>query len=249
MSIRRTAARLCAVPVAAATLALATVSPASAHVTGTPSDATAGAFTILTMSVPHGCDGSPTTKVEIQIPESVLSVTPTRNPLYDVKATIVQLDEPVTDAHGNEITERTASVVYTANTPLPEGQRDTFELSFQVPDAEGEMLAFPTVQTCEQGETAWVEVPADGADAEELEHPAPAFEILPAATDDGHDAGSDTGADSSQTAATSESGGSTAEADDSDALGWAGLAAGVLGIVVGGVALVRTSRASGRNSA
>ncbi len=115
------------------------------------------------------------------------------------------------------------------------------------------MLAFPTIQTCEQGETAWVEVPADGADAEELEHPAPAFEILPAATDDAHDAGSDTGsdtgADSSQTAATSESGEAAAESDDSDALGWAGLAAGVLGIVVGGVALARTSRTSGRNSA
>ncbi len=108
MSIRRTAARLCAVPVAAATLTLAAVAPASAHVTGTPSDAAAGAFTILTMSVPHGCDGSPTTKIEIQIPESVLSVTPTRNPLYDVRTTIEQLDEPVTDAHGNEVTERTA---------------------------------------------------------------------------------------------------------------------------------------------
>ena len=51
---------------------------------------------------PHGCDGSPTTKIEIQVPESVLAVTPTRNPLYEVETTIEQLDEPKTDAHGNE---------------------------------------------------------------------------------------------------------------------------------------------------
>ena len=56
----------------------------------------------------------------------------------------------------------TATVVYTANTPLPDGQRDTFELSFQVPDAEGETLAFPTIQTCEKGETGWIEVPGRG---------------------------------------------------------------------------------------
>jgi len=116
------------------------------------------------LSVPHGCEGSPTTRIEIEVPESVLSVTPTRNPFYDVEANIVKLDEPVTDAHGNEVTERTASIVYTADEPLPEGQRDTFELSFQVPDEAGETLAFPTIQTCEQGETGWVEIPSEGQD-------------------------------------------------------------------------------------
>ena len=85
MSPRRTGARLCAIPAAAAIVTVIAAAPAQAHVSGTPSDASAGAFTVLTMSVPHGCDGSPTTKVEIQMPESVLSVTPTRNPFYDVE--------------------------------------------------------------------------------------------------------------------------------------------------------------------
>ena len=76
MSIRRTTARLGALAAATVVAVLAVAGAASAHVTGTPSDATAGAYTVLTMSVPHGCEGSPTTKVEIQVPESVLSVTP-----------------------------------------------------------------------------------------------------------------------------------------------------------------------------
>ncbi len=186
-TLTRPLIRTCVLPAATAAIALSVVSPASAHVGATVSDASAGAFTVATFSVPHGCEGSPTTRIEIQVPESVLSVTPTRNPYYDLEATIEQLDDPVTDGHGNEITERTSTIVYTAATPLPEGQRDTFELSFQVPDAEGELLAFPTIQTCEEGETGWTEVPEAGQDADELDYPAPAFEILPAADGaDGH---------------------------------------------------------------
>ena len=52
----------------AAALALG-AAPAFAHVTVSPSVATAGSYTVLTVSVPHGCDGSPTTKVSIKIPD------------------------------------------------------------------------------------------------------------------------------------------------------------------------------------
>ncbi len=230
MTFRRTTARLCAIPAAATAAAVLVAAPAAAHVTGTVSSAAAGAFTVMTFSVPHGCESSPTTRIEIQVPETVLSVTPTRNPLYEVEAVITALDEPVTDAHGNEVTERTSSIVYTADTPLPEGQRDTFELSFQVPDAVGEVLAFPTVQTCEEGETGWVEVPAAGQDAEELEHPAPAFEIL--AADPDADSRGDAGADEASAAAE--------PADGSDALAWTGLAVGLVGVALGGTALARS---------
>ena len=96
MSIR-TFARLGALPAATAAIALSLASPASAHVTATPSSAEAGAYTIVTFSVGHGCETSPTTGIEIQVPESVLSVTPTRNPFWDVEPTVEQLDEPVAE--------------------------------------------------------------------------------------------------------------------------------------------------------
>ena len=247
MSIR-TLARLGAFPAATAAIALSLAAPAGAHVTATPSTAAAGAYTVVTFSVGHGCEGSPTTKIEIQVPESVLSVTPSRNPFYDVEKTIEKLDEPVADAHGNEVTERTASIVYTASTPLPDGERDAFELSFQLPDAEGETLSFPTIQTCQKGETGWTEVPADGQDAEELESPAPAFEIV-AAEAGGHDddAAAEPAADDA-TEADDTDASADASADDagdsSSALGWAGLVAGLLGLAAGGLALARTRSSS-----
>ena len=170
----------------------------------------------------------------------MLSVTPTRNPFYDVEANIVKLDEPVTDAHGNEVTERTASIVYTANDPLPEGQRDTFELTFQVPDAAGETLAFPTLQTCEKGKTGWVEVPSDGQDAEELEHPAPAFEVTDASAEEGHGAEEAAEATSGTTSADTQE----ASAGGSEWAGWAGLVLGALGLLAGGTALARSRKSA-----
>lgn len=244
MSIR-TIARLAALPAATAAVALSFAAPAGAHVTATPSTAAAGAYTVVTFSVGHGCEGSPTTRLEIQVPESVLTVTPSRNPFYDVEKTIEQLDEPVADAHGNEVTERTASIVYTATTPLPDGQRDAFELSFQLPDAEGETLSFPTIQTCQKGETGWVEVPADGQDPDELESPAPAFEIVAAeAGSHGDEAAAEPAADEAEATAEGSTEAAADAGDTSPALGWIGLVAGLLGLAAGGLALARTRSSS-----
>ncbi|WP_183096083.1 YcnI family copper-binding membrane protein [Nocardioides stalactiti] len=241
MHLRRTV-----LPAAAAAAALAlAAAPASAHVTVTPSTTAAGAYTVLTVSVPHGCDGSATTRVAIDLPEGIYAVTPTRNPFWSVEKVVEQLDEPVTDAHGNEITERVDQVVYTAETPLPDGVRDTFELSLQLPDAEGETLAFPVLQACEKGETGWTEVAADGQDEDELEHPAPLVTIT-AADAEGHDGGASDDEDAEEPGEGHDVKG-VRDGDDGDdegnGLALAGLGTGIAGILVGGLALARSRKA------
>ena len=231
MHLRRTLARSAALAGATGLLTWGLAAPASAHVTVTPSGTAAGEYVVLTFSVPHGCDGSPTTGVAIQVPEEILAVTPTRNPYYDVTTKMVKLDEPVEDAHGNRLTERVGAVVYDAKVPLPDGDRDTLELSLQLPDAAGETLAFPVLQTCAKGETAWSEVPAEGQDPDELEHPAPAVTIT--------GAGTDGAAPSSGAAADDED-----DDDGGNAFGIAGLVVGAVGVAVGGTALARTRRQS-----
>jgi uncharacterized protein YcnI len=232
MNIRRNAARFGALGAASAALSLSLIGPANAHVTVGGSTTEAGEYTVLTVSVPHGCEGSATTKVEIKIPDDVLAVTPTRNPFWEVSTSVVTLAKPTKDAHGNAVTERTGTVTYTASTPLPDDQRDAFDLSFQIPDEAGATLAFPTVQTCEKGQTAWVEVPAKGEDAEELEHPAPAFVITP---DDEAEHGEAPGEDTS---------GSVATKAGSDQRGTIGLVAGLAGLALGATALVQVRRTS-----
>ncbi len=203
--------------------------PASAHVTVTPSTTAAGAFAVLEFSVGHGCEDSPTTRITIQMPPQINSVSPTRNGLWQVEKDVERLDPPVTDAHGNEITERVASVTYIADAPLPDGFRDTFELSVQLPDAEGDTLAFPTIQTCQDGESAWIEVPQDGQDVDELELPAPSFVVGVAGEGDDHHTTADADAED--------------QADEQGTtLTIAALVAGLLGAVLGGTALVRQRR-------
>ena len=99
---------------AATLLALAPAVAASAHVSASATSTAAGSYTVVTFSVPHGCDGSPTTAVEIEIPETILSVTPTVNPNWTIEKNLVPLDEATQDAHGDNVTERVGSVTYTA---------------------------------------------------------------------------------------------------------------------------------------
>lgn len=226
MTLRRHALPvLLAVPV----LGMLTLGSAAAHVGGSPSSAPAGTSTVFTLSVPHGCAGSPTTRLEISVPEQLLAVTPTRTAGWRVEIVREELEEPVVDGHGNEVTDRVDRIVYTARESLPDGQRDTFELAFAVPDTPGDVLAFPTVQTCEEGETAWIEVPADGQDAHDLDAPAPTLEVVAA-----DPAG--TGSDGADTVGT---GANDPEDEGPDLLGWAGLVAGLLGLAAGLTALAR----------
>lgn len=230
----------------AAALAIVGVSaiPASAHVTVTPDTTAAGAYAVLTFSFGHGCEGSPTTALRIAMPEEIPSVTPTINPGWTVEKVDQKLDEPVEDAHGNQLTERVAEVVYTAKTPVVDGFRDTVQLSVQLPDAEGETLAFPVVQTCVKGETGWTETAAEGQDAEALESPAPLVTITEA-SGEGHgsteDASDEDASDEDTDAGAPEA---SEPADDSDSKGLAigGLAAGLGGLVLGGLALARSGK-------
>ncbi|MBN0038902.1 YcnI family protein [Cellulosimicrobium cellulans] len=214
---------------------------AAAHVTVIPDTTDAGAYALLTFGVPHGCGDSPTTKVSIQVPEQVVTVTPTVNPGWDVEKVMADLAEPVDDGHGGQYTERVAEVVYTAKTPLPDGYRDALVLSLKLPDAAGETLVFPTVQECAEGESAWVQVPADGEDGHDLELPAPLFELT-AAGGDGHD-DAEPVADDADAAASdgSAADGAAAGSDGAPAaLTWAALVLAAAGLVLGALGFVRS---------
>lgn len=169
-------------------IVLASAGGASAHVSIAEDEVAAGSTALISFQFAHGCDGSATTEVRIQIPQSVASVAPTINANWDVTKTMEELDTPIEGGHGEQITERVAEVVYTAKTPVAEGYRDVFVLSVPIPDdGAGTTMYFPTIQTCERGETAWIEIPTEDQDASDLESPAPSVAVVePAADGDGH---------------------------------------------------------------
>lgn len=207
-----------AVAGAAAAVLVGVAGPAAAHVLISPSTTAAGAEAVVVLTVEHGCEGSPTTAVAIRIPDEILSATPVAGTQWDVDAETEPLAEPVLGADGTQVGERVTTVTYRAVRPLPDGHPVTMELAVRLPDEEGAALAFPTVQTCEQGELAWLELAEDGRSDEGLELPAPVLVVTAA---DGGGAG--TGA-----VAAEESGFSGIDA----------LTVGVLGTGVLGTALV-----------
>ncbi|GAA4104616.1 YcnI family protein [Nocardioides kongjuensis] len=217
-----------------------TAGAASAHVDVAPDTTAAGSYAVLTFSVPHGCEGSPTTKIAIQMPADIPQVTPTVNPGWTVEKVSEKLPEPIEDAHGNELTERVSQVVYTARTPLQDGYRDTLALSVQLPERVGETLTFPVLQTCAKGETAWNETPAQGQDEEELENPAPALTITEPSAE-GHHGGAAESDEKSDAEADEK-----ADAEDDEGAGnglaIGGLVAGLGGLALGGLALARTGK-------
>jgi periplasmic copper chaperone A len=214
----------------AALLLLAAAGGAAAHVGVTPDKTSANSYALLTFAVPHGCDESGTTKVAITLPPELNDAQPTVNPNWTVEKVTEQLAEPRKLADGTSITKRTSQVVYTAKAPLEHQLRDTLVLSVKLPDAAGTTLYFPTLQTCEAGQTDWSEIAKDGQDPHSLKAPAPSVTVTEATGDGGH---------GTEHAAAVTDGGAD---DGAEARSWAGLAAGVGGLVLGGSAFVRSAR-------
>jgi uncharacterized protein YcnI len=210
--------------------ALALPATASAHVFIEQSETAADGFPILDFVVPHGCDGSPTTQVTVQIPKSVPSVTPERHPLWELSTKEGPKDEAV--VFDETITKGISEVTWTATKPLPDDELERLGLELKAPNTPGETVYFPTIQKCEQGETRWIEIPAEGQSEEDLESPAPALTLTEAEGGHGSSGEESEGEEHAE------------EKDDDDGapmwMGIAGLVVGASGLLAGGAALRRS---------
>ncbi|MGH9210092.1 MAG: YcnI family protein [Acidimicrobiales bacterium] len=221
--------------------------PAGAHITPDKDEVPADSFNSVTLTVPHGCEESPTRAIAVEVPEGINSITPQVNSGWDIEVATEELPEPIDDGEGGELTERDSVVTFTAQpgNELPVNYRTQFTLGFRTPDTPGEYLFFKTVQTCVEGETAWIEEYT--GEGEEPEHPSPVLLVSEAEPEGGEDAATeDDVAASEDEAAAGDAAGDTAE-DDSDSstgLAAAGLVVGLLGLAAGGFALFRTRSSS-----
>ncbi len=233
-----------------AALMLAGISAASAHVGVTPDQTAANSPALLTFAIPHGCGDSSTTRVAITLPPELNDAQPSVNPNWTAAKVTEQLAEPKKLADGATITKRTSQIVYTAKEPLSHELRDALVLSVKLPDTAGKTLYFPTLQTCEAGQVDWSQLPAEGQDAHALKTPAPSLTVSAAPAAGGHgDAAGGHGAAAAQpvgaagtTNGTADGGTDDGTDDGGQARSWAGLLAGVGGLVLGGLAMFRSRK-------
>lgn len=224
--------RKCIATFLAAALVLL-ASPAAAHVTANPNSGPESGFFTTFMRVPHGCDsdGPDTTSVSIQIPDGVQSVTPEDVPGWSVEVVRGPLAEPY-ESHGETITEGVKEVTYTAQgAPLDSRQFRQFGLSMRF-GAEGQdVLYFPTVQRCEQGEVRWVNIPASLDEWGDTDDPSPYVELVASAGPD------------EPTGAPSASEPTAADSSGGDGLTYVAIGIGVLALLVGAGALTKSRKA------
>ncbi|HWK94779.1 MAG TPA: DUF1775 domain-containing protein [Pseudolabrys sp.] len=157
--------------------------PSAAHVTIDKKEVAVGSFYKAVFTVPHGCDGSATVKIAVQIPEGVISVKPMVKPGWTLEVKRGAYAKPYSFLHGAKFTEGPKEIVWSGGN-LPDAYFDEFVVQTFIAGelAPGATLYFPVVQTCEKGETSWVQVPAANKPDEKLGQPAPALKLLPAAT-------------------------------------------------------------------
>lgn len=150
---------------------------AFAHASLETTQAPTGSYYTAVIRITHGCNGSPTKKVMVKIPEGATSVRPQPKPGWNLHIIKTKLDQPYKDAHGREISERVSEVHWTDGKLLDE-HYDEFRIRLKLPEAPpGTVAYFPTVQECEQGAHRWIEIPQPGQKASELREPAPAVTL------------------------------------------------------------------------
>jgi uncharacterized protein YcnI len=160
----------------AAVLLIAT--PAHAHVTLEGRQAAIGTWYKAVFAVPHGCAGSATTKIRVQIPDGVIDVKPMPKPGWNVEVVKGKYAAPY-DFHGGKISEGAKEVVWSGG-KLADDNYDEFVISTYLtatlkPDT---VLYFPTVQECEQGGNRWIDIPADAEHTHDTKSPAPGVKLI-----------------------------------------------------------------------
>jgi len=161
-------------------MAALAASPAAAHVYLEGKQATVGLSYKAVFAVPHGCSGSPTVMIRVQIPEGVISVKPMPKAGWNVDVVEGQYANAY-DYHGNKLTSGVKEVVWSGG-KLPDQNYDEFVVSSFLTDSlkPNTTLYFPVVQECEKGVSRWIEIPAEGAaQSHEDKSPAPGVKLLP----------------------------------------------------------------------
>lgn len=152
--------------------------PSFSHIVLESKSAAAGSAYKAVFQVGHGCGGSATTGLSVQIPAGFQGAKPYAKAGWTVSSKLGKLAQPY-DSNGKQVTEDVAVVSWTAaskDAALPDGNLDEFVLRGKLPDAAGP-LWFKVLQTCESGSIDWSEVPASGTSAKGLKSPAALLEV------------------------------------------------------------------------
>ncbi|WP_309679322.1 DUF1775 domain-containing protein [Polaromonas sp.] len=152
--------------------------PAFSHIVLETRSAPAGATYKAVFQIGHGCEGSATTGVTVQIPPGFQGAKPFAKAGWTASTKLGKLAKPYA-SQGKPVTEDVAVVRWVAAgkaAALQDGQIDEFALRGKLPEVAGP-LWFKVLQTCESGSLDWSDIPASGVSVKGLKSPAVLLEV------------------------------------------------------------------------
>lgn len=163
--------------IAAVAVSMADI-PAFSHVTLDVKSAPVDSTYKAVFQVGHGCDGSATTGISVQIPTGFQGAKPFAKAGWTLSVKRDKLARPY-ESHGKQVSEDVSVVSWTAaskEAALQDAFFDEFMLRGKLPEAAGPMW-FKVLQTCVNGSNDWSEVPASGMPLKNLKSPAVLLEV------------------------------------------------------------------------
>ena len=164
--------------IAAGAICISTM-PAFSHIVLETKTAPAGSTYKAVFQVGHGCQGSATTGLTVQIPTGFQGAKPYPKAGWTLTTKLGKLAQPY-DSHGKQVSDDVTVVSWTAVSPeaaLQDAHFDEFMLRGKLPEAAGP-LWFKVLQTCENGRNDWSEIPATGASLKTVKSPAVLLEVI-----------------------------------------------------------------------
>ena len=160
-------------------IAMLAASPAGAHITLEGREAAIGSGYKAVFAVPHGCAGSATIKLRVQIPEGVIAVKPMPKAGWTIE-TVKGKYAASYENHGATISEGVKEVIWSGG-KLADDNYDEFVAATYLTATlkPNTTLYFPVVQECEQSTIRWIELPSEGKAAHDSKSPAPGVKLMP----------------------------------------------------------------------
>jgi uncharacterized protein YcnI len=169
-------------------LVLAALSPVlHAHIVLAEPKAVAGSYYKATLRVGHGCNGSATHGLVVQVPAGFQGAKPQPKAGWAIAVRKAKLVKPY-QSHGKTVNEDVVELRWTAvnkEAALADEHFDEFSFMGRLPEQAG-ALWVKVLQTCENGQNDWSDIPAQGVSTRGLKSPAALLDVLPISQHEHH---------------------------------------------------------------
>lgn len=156
------------------TMIVAAASSALAHVTLERREAPAGTYYKAVLGVPHGCEGSETVAIHVDIPEGVIAVKPMPKSGWQLSSEKGAYARSYQN-HGRAVAEGIKRVSWRGGVLADEHYDEFVFVAYLAEELEpGKPLYFRVLQECTRGSNDWRQTPTEGSH-DHLEHPAPSL--------------------------------------------------------------------------